>query len=268
MMQRASASLGRIALIAAALLVLAFLLLPVFIIVLYAFADSNVQMWPIAQFSLRAFHEAIANNEIRHAFILSMQVAALATLIAVLLGTLLAFTLYLYRFPGRSALSFAVVLPIALPGIITGIALNSYFGFVELRLSFWTIVIAHSTFCIVIVYNNVMARLQRLPQSLVEASMDLGADGFKTFWRITAPMISSAVGAGALLAFALSFDEVIVTTFTAGVQTTLPLWILGAIRLGQHLNQVNVVVLVVILLTAIPVLWSQKLMGEAGRLHK
>jgi putative spermidine/putrescine transport system permease protein len=260
--------LGRIALIAAAFSVLAFLLLPVLIIVLYAFADSNVQIWPIGKFSLRAFHQAIANDEIRHAFLLSVQVAALATAIAVMLGTLLAFTIYLFRFPGRGALSFAVVLPIALPGIITGIALNSYFGFTETRLSFSTIVIAHSTFCIVIVYNNVMARLRRLPNSLVEASMDLGADGFATFWRITMPMISSAIGAGALLAFALSFDEVIVTTFTAGVQTTLPLWILGAIRLGQHLNQVNVVVLSVILITAIPVLWSQKLIGDAGRLHK
>jgi putative spermidine/putrescine transport system permease protein len=261
-------SLGRIALIAAALLVLAFLLLPVAIIILYAFSDSNVQMWPIAAYSTRAFTEAWGNREIRSALLLSIEIAAWATAAAVPLGSLLAFTVHNFRFAGRGLLSFAVVLPIALPGIITGIALNSYFGFADIRLSFITIAIAHSTFCIVIVYNNVLARLTRLPRSLGEASADLGADGLATFRRVTLPMIASAVGAGALLAFALSFDEVIVTTFTAGVQTTLPLWILGAIRLGQHLNQVNVVVLVVILATTIPVLWSQQLMGEAGRLHK
>ncbi|MES1199362.1 MAG: ABC transporter permease [Pseudomonadota bacterium] len=252
----------------AALAVLAFLLFPVAIIILYAFSDSSVQMWPIAKYSVRAFTEAAANEEIRHAFLLSVEVAGLATLIAVPLGALLAFVLQRFNFPGRALLGFAVVLPIALPGIITGIALNSYFNAAGVSLSFVTIVIAHATFCIVIVYNSVLARLQRLPRSLTEASADLGADGFATFRRITLPMISSALGAGALLAFALSFDEVIVTTFTAGVQTTLPLWILGAIRLGQHLNQVNVVVLVVVLATAIPVLWSQRLMGEAGRLHK
>lgn len=261
-------SLQRIALTAAAMAVLAFLLFPVAIVILYAFSDSSVQIWPIAKFSLTAFAKAWENREIRHAFVLSLQVAALATLLAAPLGALLAFALHRFRFPGRGALSVAAVLPIALPGIITGIALNSYFGFAGMRLSFLTIVIAHATFCIVIVYNSVLARLQRLPRSLTEASMDLGADGFATFWRITLPMIGSALGAGALLAFALSFDEVIVTTFTAGVQTTLPLWILGAIRLGQNLNQVNVVVLVVVLATAIPVLWSQRLMGEAGRLHK
>jgi putative spermidine/putrescine transport system permease protein len=267
-MNHAPFSLQRVTLTIAAMLVLGFLLLPVAIIILYAFSDSSVQMWPIVKFSTRAFTEAWANDEIRHAFVLSLEIAALATTIASVLGALLAFALYHFKFPGRSALSFAVVLPIALPGIITGIALNSFFGFTETQLSFPTIVIAHSTFCIVIVYNNVLARLQRLPRSLAEASMDLGADGFATFRRITMPMIASAIGAGALLAFALSFDEVIVTTFTAGVQTTLPLWILGAIRLGQHLNQVNVVVLFVIVMTTIPVLWSQRLMGQAGRLHK
>ncbi len=258
----------RIALTVAAMAVLAFLLMPVAVIILYAFSDSSVQMWPIAKYSTRAFTEAFENREIRRAFMLSVEIAVLATAIATPLGALLAFVIHRFSFPGRPALAFAVVLPIALPGIITGIALNSYFGFAGVRLSFITIVIAHATFCIVIVYNSVLARLQRLPRSLTEASMDLGAGGFATFRRITLPMIASALGAGALLAFALSFDEVIVTTFTAGVQTTLPLWILGAIRLGQHLNQVNVVVLVVVLATAIPVLWSQRLMGEAGRLHK
>jgi len=126
-------------------------------------------------------------------------------------------------------------------------------------------VIGHATFCTVIVYNNVVARLRRLPKSLGEASADLGARPVRSFIKITLPMTASAIGAGALLAFALSFDEVIVTTFTAGAQNTLPLWIFGAIRLGQELPEVNVVVFAVIILTIIPVLLAQKLMGTAGR---
>ena len=268
MAQRKHGRLGRMTLTAAALAVLAFLLLPVAIIFIYAFSDSSVQVWPIAQFSLDAFGKAWANEEIRAAFGLSASVAAIATAIAVVLGSLLAFVIDRYDFFGRDAVSFAVVLPIALPGIVTGIALNSFFSFAGLSLSMLTIVIAHSTFCVVIVYNNVLARFRRLPRSFVEASMDLGADSILTFRRVTFPMISSAIVAGALLAFALSFDEVIVTTFTAGVQTTLPLWIFGAIRLGQHLNQVNVVVLAVVIITALPVFLSQKLMGDAGSLHR
>jgi putative spermidine/putrescine transport system permease protein len=147
-------------------------------------------------------------------------------------------------------------------------ALNAYFTTAHMTLDFTTIVIGHATFCIVIVYNNVLARLRRLPRSLAEASADLGAGAWRTFRLITLPMTASAIGAGALLAFALSFDEVIVTTFTAGVQTTLPLWVLGAIRLGQRLPEVNVVVFAVILLTVLPVVLAQRLTGEAGRLHK
>jgi putative spermidine/putrescine transport system permease protein len=147
-------------------------------------------------------------------------------------------------------------------------ALNAYFSAAHMMLDFTTIVIGHTIFCIVIVYNNVLARLRRLPRSLTEASADLGASAWRTFRLITLPMTASAIGAGALLAFALSFDEVIVTTFTAGVQTTLPLWVLGAIRLGQRLPEVNVVVFAVVLLTVVPVVLAQRLTGEAGQLHK
>jgi putative spermidine/putrescine transport system permease protein len=249
-------------------LVLLFLFVPVVIILVYAFDASNVQAWPIAGFTLHWFALTWADDEVRAAFLLSVEVAVIATAIAVVLGSLAAFSVHRFTFFGREAISFVIVLPIALPGIITGMAFNSYFVFWGLGLSFWTIVIGHATFCMVIVYNNVIARLRRLPNSYLEASMDLGAGGFMTFRRITLPMIASAVGAGALLAFALSFDEVIVTTFTAGAQTTLPLWIFGAIRLGQRLPEVNVVVFGVIALTLIPVLLAQRLMGDAGRLHK
>jgi putative spermidine/putrescine transport system permease protein len=246
------------------LAVLAFLFVPIFIIMAYAFAASNVQSWPIGALSLRWFQQAWADEEVRAAFVLSLQVAATATLIAVVLGTLAAIAVNRMQSGARDAVSFALVLPIALPGILTGMALNAYFAVANMPLDFATIVIGHATFCIVIVYNNVLARLRRLPRSLAEASADLGASAFTTLRRVTLPMTASAIGAGALLAFALSFDEVIVTTFTAGVQTTLPLWILGAIRLGQHLPEVNVVVFAVIILTVLPVMAAQKLTGDGN----
>lgn len=259
---------GRVALWAASALVVAFLFAPIVLIVLYAFSDSNVQAWPIASFSLRWFPATWADDEVHEALLLSVEVAAAATFVAVVLGSLLAFGVHRFRFFGREALGFAVVLPIALPGIITGMALNAYFVFWEWEFSALTIIVGHATFCIVIVYNNVIARLRRLPNSYAEASADLGAGAWRTFRRVTLPMIGSAIGAGALLAFALSFDEVIVTTFTAGAQTTLPLWIFGAIRLGQKLPEVNVVVFAVIALTLVPVLLAQRLMGRAGTLHR
>ena len=245
--------------------ILAFLFIPVLVIVLYAFAASNVQAWPIGALSLRWFPLTWADGEVRAALWLSVEVAAAATAIAVTLGLLAALALARLRFFGREIVSFVVVLPIALPGILTGIALASYFAALGFNLSYWTIVVGHATFCTVIVYNNVLARLRRLPKSLVEASADLGARPLATFRKITLPMTASAIGAGALLAFALSFDEVIVTTFTAGAQNTLPLWIFGAIRLGQKLPEVNVVVFAVIIATIVPVLLSQRLMGNAGR---
>src|SRR4029079_11292209 len=161
------------------------------------------------------------------------------------LGTAAAFGVHRFRFFGREAISFLLVLPIALPGIITGMALNSYFTYWHIDFGLWTVVIGHATFCVVVVYNNVLARARRTPGSLTEASMDLGADGWQTFRFVTFPTVSTALISGGLPAFALSFDEVIVTTFTAGAQNTLPLWIFGQIRLGQQLPQVNVVVLIV-----------------------
>ncbi|SEQ96065.1 putative spermidine/putrescine transport system permease protein [Faunimonas pinastri] len=244
-------------------LVLVFLFGPIAIIAVYAFNASNVQTWPIPGFSLRWFASAWANREIRSSLLLSLEAGVIATAIAVLLGTAAAFAVHRFRFVGREAVSFIVVLPIALPGIITGMALNSFFVFWGLGLSFWTIVIGHATFCIVVVYNNVIARLRRMPHSLSEASMDLGADSWRTFRLVTMPMISTSLIGGAILAFALSFDEVIVTTFTAGAQNTLPLWIFGAIRLGQRLPEVNVVVLVVTAITFIPVIVAYRYMDQS-----
>jgi putative spermidine/putrescine transport system permease protein len=241
--------------------VLLFLFLPILLIILYAFNPSNVQSWPIPGFTTRWFSVAWHDPQVRSALVLSLKAATLATIVALVLGSLASFGVHRFKFFGREAISFLLVLPLALPGIITGLALNSFFGYRGINLGLMTIIIGHATFCIVVVFNNAIARLRRTSGSLVEASMDLGAVGWQTFRFITLPMLSTALVSGALLAFALSFDEVIVTTFTAGAQNTLPLWIFGAIRLGQQLPEVNVVVFFVIVLTIIPVVVAARLTG-------
>jgi putative spermidine/putrescine transport system permease protein len=253
------------------LLVVLFLWIPLVLICVYAFNSSNIQSWPIPGFTTKWFHEAWENTEARDALVLSLKAAGVATTIALLLGTAAAAVVSRFRFFGRDAVSFLLVLPIALPGVVTGIALNSFFSnnpVHHFSPSLWTIVIGHATFCIVIVYNNVAARLRRTQTSLTEASMDLGADGWQTFRLVTLPVISTALVAGALLAFALSFDEVIVTTFTAGAENTLPIWIYGNLRLGQQLPQVNVVVFFVIAATIVPVTIAQRLTRDTGILRR
>src|SRR5436190_12855740 len=249
-------------------LVILFLWIPLALIMVYAFNKSNVQSWPITGFTTHWFGVAWRSGEVRDAIWLSVRAGLLATGVALVLGSAAAFAIARFRFFGRESVSFLLVLPIALPGIITGMALNSFFTFNHINLSLWTIVIGHATFCVVIVYNNVLARLRRTQASLIEASMDLGADGWQTFRFVTWPVLSTSLVAGGLLAFALSFDEVIVTTFTAGAQNTLPLWIFGNIRLGQQLPEVNVVVLWVLALTILPVVLAQRLTRDAGILRR
>jgi putative spermidine/putrescine transport system permease protein len=261
-----NARMGRAALGLWSLLVILFLWIPLAIILIYAFNTSNIQSWPIPGFTLRWFRVAWHDPEVRSALLLSLKCALTATGVALVLGTMAAAAVARFRFFGREALSFLLILPLALPGVITGIALSSFYTFWGVQFSFWTIVIGHATFCVVIVYNNVLARMRRTSPSLVEASMDLGADGLQTFRWVTLPVLSTALVSGALLAFALSFDEVIVTLFTAGAQNTLPIWILGKIRLGQQLPEVNAVVFVIIALTVIPVVISQRLARESGLL--
>jgi putative spermidine/putrescine transport system permease protein len=243
---------SRVAFAVWAALIMLFLFFPIVIIMLYAFNPSNVQSWPLPGLSTRWF---------------SLRAGLFATGIAIVLGTMAAFAVDRFRFFGREAVSLVLVLPIALPGIITGMALNSFISFNALTFSLLTIVIGHATFCIVTVYNNVLARLRRTQSSLVEASMDLGADGWQTFRFVTLPMIATALVAGGLLAFALSFDEIVVTTFTAGAQNTLPIWIFAHIRNGQQLPQVNVVVLFVILVSLLPVALAQRLTRDTGLLR-
>ncbi len=244
--------------------VMLFLFVPIALIVLYAFNKSNVEGWPPPGLSTKWIGVAWNDPQVRSALFLSLKAGLFSTAVALLLGSAAAFGVHRFRFFGREAVSLLLVLPLALPGIITGIALNSAFQYVGLNLSLLTIVIGHATFCIVVVYNNVVARLRRVSESMYEAAADLGSHGWFTFRTITAPMLSTALLSGALLAFALSFDEVIVTTFTAGAQNTLPLWIFGAIRLGQQLPEVNVVVVAVLIMTVIPVAIAARLAGSGG----
>jgi putative spermidine/putrescine transport system permease protein len=252
----------------AALAVMVFLYLPIVTIVLYSFNADRSQTWPITNWTTSWYGEAIANEGIRDALLLSLQAAACATAIALVLGSLAAFAVHRFRFFGRETVSFVLLLPLALPGIVTGMALNATFNTTGIPFSFITIVIGHATFCVVTVYNNVIARLRRSSRSIEEASMDLGGDTWQTFRYVTLPVIVTALVAGGLLAFALSFDEVIVTTFTAGTQQTLPIWILANLRLPNQRPLVNVVAVLVILLSAIPVYFAQRLTrssSPAGR---
>jgi putative spermidine/putrescine transport system permease protein len=261
-------SRARIGLAVASLLVIAFLWVPLLLIMAYAFNGSTLQTWPISHPTFHWFHEAWHDPDARSSLWLSLKVGVVATAIALALGTAAAAAIYRFRFFGREAVSFLLLLPIALPGIITGMALNSAFNFAGVQFSMWTIVTGHATFCVVLVYNNVLARLRRSSPSLIEASMDLGADGWQTFRWVIWPVLSTALVAGGLLAFALSFDEVIVTFFTAGAQKTLPIYILDHIQRGQDLPVINAIVFVVILVTVIPVTVAQRLTGDAGVLRR
>lgn len=251
--------MGRVALRAATLGVLAFLYIPIAIIFLFAFNGDRAQAWPIRSFSTRWFEAAFANTSVRDAFVLSLEAAVGATTIALVLGSLAALAVHRFRFFGREAFSFGLVLPLALPGIVTGMALNATINTAGVGFGLFTIIVGHATFCIVVVYNNVVARLRRSSRSLEEASMDLGATTFQTFRHITLPVLRTALLAGALLAFALSFDEVIVTTFTAGTDQTLPLWILNNLKQANQRPIVNVVAVLVIVISAVPVYASQRL---------
>jgi putative spermidine/putrescine transport system permease protein len=259
---------ARVGLSAWTLLVVLFLWFPLVLIGVYAFNESNIQSWPISGWTTHWFSVAWHDPDVRSALWLSVKVGLVATAIALTLGSMAAFAIHRFRFFGRESVSFLLLLPLALPGIITGMALNSFYVFAGIGFGIWTIVIGHATFCVVVVYNNVLARLRRTSTSLLEASMDLGADGWQTFRFVVWPVLATALIAGGLLAFALSFDEVIVTTFTAGAQTTLPIFILDNLRQGQQFPIINVIALVMILLTAIPVTIAQRLTRDTGVLRR
>jgi putative spermidine/putrescine transport system permease protein len=262
----------RIGLRVATLLTLAFIYVPLGIIALYAFNQTRTQRWPISGLTLRWWDKAFHNPGVRDAVLKSIEAALGATAIALVLGTLAALAVQRYRFFGRETISFFVILPIALPGIVTGMALNATFRTVlepfGVGFGIFTIMVGHATFCIVVMYNNVLARLRRSSRFIEEASMDLGADTWQTFRYVTLPLTRTALLAGGLLAFALSFDEVIVTTFTAGAVKTVPLWIFTNLSRPNQLPIVNVVAVSLVLLSAIPVYLASRLTQESGILRR
>lgn len=243
-----------------AIAVVLFLHIPLWLIFLYSFTtDTAAYTFPPTGFTFKWIPQALANPEMQEALSLSIRVALLATAAALILGTLAASAVYRSDFFGKEAISFMLILPLALPGIVTGIAMRSAISLMSIPFSFWTIVIGHATFCVVVVYNNVLARFRRSGGSMIEASMDLGANSFQTFRHIVLPNIGTALLAGAILAFSLSFDEVIVTTFTAGQQETLPIWILGQMFKPRSRPITNVTAMLVVLITALPILFAQKI---------
>jgi putative spermidine/putrescine transport system permease protein len=248
-------------------LTLAFIYVPLFVIGIYAFNENISQTWPIESYTTKWFAQAWHDERVRDALWMSVKAGLGATAIALVLGTLASLAVSRYDFFGKETISFLVILPIALPGILTGLALQATILNVlqplGISFSIWTIIIGHATFCIVVVYNNAAARLRRVSGSLEEASADLGADSWQTFRYVTFPQLKTALLAGALLAFALSFDEVIVTTFTAGADQTLPIWILANLSRPNQLPIVNVVAVFVILLSTIPVYLAAKLSSES-----
>jgi putative spermidine/putrescine transport system permease protein len=247
-------------------LTLAFIYVPLIVIGFYAFNENISQTWPIESYTTKWFRAAWEDEGVRQALLLSVKAALGATAIALVLGTLASFAVSRYSFFGKETISFVVILPIALPGILTGLALQAtilnVFQPLGISFSLWTIIIGHATFCIVVVYNNAVARLRRVSGSLEEASADLGADSWQTFRHVTFPQMRSALLAGGLLAFALSFDEVIVTNFTAGAQQTLPIWMLTNFGRPAELPIVNVVALFVIIASIIPVWIAQRISAE------
>ncbi|MFD9124388.1 ABC transporter permease [Kitasatospora sp. NPDC059571] len=260
---------ARIALRAAAGLGFAVIYLPLLLVLVQSFNADKGLGWPPSGLTLRWWGEAWGSTGARDALWTSVRAGLAATVIALVLGTLAAFAAQRHRFFGREAVSFALVLPIALPGIVTGVALNTAFRTVlapfGVQLGMFTVIVGHATFCVVVVFNNVAARLQRISGSLEEAAMDLGADTFRTFRDVTFPMVRSALAAGALLAFALSFDEIVVTTFTAGADVqTLPIWIFANMARPNQAPVVDVVATVLVLLSVVPIYLAQRLSSDTA----
>jgi putative spermidine/putrescine transport system permease protein len=245
---------------------LAFIYVPLIVIAIYAFNGGTSLQWPPSSLTTEWFGQAIDNSGARDALVTSLKVGAVATGIALLLGSLASFAVARFRFFGRETISFLVILPIALPGVVTGVALsNTFTQVLGVDLSLLTVIAGHATFCIVVVYNNVIARLRRVSGNLEEASADLGAHTWQTLRFVTLPSIQTALVAGGLLAFALSFDEIIVTNFTIGAgEQTLPIWIFSNLFRPHNLPIVNVVAVLVVLLSIIPVYLAHRLTREEG----
>jgi spermidine/putrescine transport system permease protein len=245
----------------AGLLVYTFLYLPLVVLVLFSFSSSSINAWPIPGWTTSWYRQLGTDDAMLAAVGNSLGVAARAVAIAVVLGTLAALAVHRYRFPGKGAFLFMATLPIVLPGVVTGVAMLIFFSFVNVELSLTTVLIGHATFCIVLVLNNVLARLVRVPKELEEAAADLGANPLRTFWHVTLPSIRTAVLSGALLAFTLSFDEVVVTFFLTGRDNTLPIEIYSRLRRG-FTPELNATATLIILASLLLVVASQAVLRE------
>lgn len=244
---------------------LLFLHIPLLLIILYAFTtEDKSYQFPPPGYTLKWFEIVLNRQDIWNAVSLSMQIAIISTFLAIILGTLAAGALYKTSFFGKSSITVLIILPIALPGIITGISLRSTFGVLGIPFSTWTIIIGHATFCMVVVYNNVVARLRRTSPNLIQASMDLGANNLQTFFYVILPNMGTAILAGGMLAFALSFDEVIVTTFTAGQQTTLPIWMFSELIRPRQRPITNVVAVFIMFITFIPIVFASYMASKTS----
>ena len=258
---------ARIALRVAMILGLAVIYVPLFVVLINSFNADRTFAWPPTHLTGEWWTRAWQNGGVRSALWTSVKAGLAATVVASVLGTMAAFAVQRYRFFGRETVSLLVILPIALPGIVTGIALNNAFRTVlaplGIQLGLFTVVVGHATFCIVTIYNNVLARLRRMGTNTEEASADLGAHTFQTFRYVTFPLLRSALLAGGLLSFALSFDEIIVTTFTAGAGVeTLPIWIFDNLFRPNQAPIVNVVAAALIAVSVVPVYIAQRISGD------
>ncbi|GAB6857447.1 ABC transporter permease [Microbacterium xylanilyticum] len=244
--------------------ILALVYVPLLVVLINSFSTSASLTWPPPGFTLEWWGRAFRSDGALEAVATSALVALISSILALILGTMLAFALQRFSFFGRNTVNLLVILPIALPGIITGIALNNLFRTIlGVPLSIWTVIVAHTTFCIVTVFNNAVARLRRMGTSLEEASADLGAGIWTTFRLVTFPQLRSALLTGGLLAFALSFDEIVVTTFTAGSGVrTLPMFIIDNVARPNQAPIVSVIAVVLVVVSIVPIALAQKLSGS------
>ena len=256
-------SFGNLSLTAVAICVFIFLYIPLAVIILYSFSGEKVNVWPIGSYTTHWYSEMWNDPQIREGIMLSFRIGLIAAALAIVLGTMAAIAVDRFSFPGKSLLRFCIVLPITLPGIVTGVAMLSFFSVVGLQLSNRTIILGHTTFCITLILNNVVARLSQLPRSLGEASADLGATPWRTFWRVTFPLILPAILSGGILAFTLSFDEIVVTLFLRGRDATLPLVIWARLRRGFS-PEINAAATMIIGISFVAVLLANRVSKWAG----
>ena len=237
--------------------VMAFLYLPILVLIVFSFNDNRITTLPLRGFTLRWYEAFINNADIQEAIVNSLYVATCATAITIVIGTTAAFALDRVDFPGKTVFRRAVLLPISLPGLITGISMLNLFRLMGMNLSLETVILGHATALTAIVLTQVYARLQRFNRRLEEASSDLGARPWQTFLFVTLPNIRSAIIGSALLSFTLSFDEIPVTFFLTGRENTLPMYIWSTLRRGitPEINAVGTVIVVLSLGLIVTSIW-------------